>query len=344
MSILKDLEKIGIIPGRELKIEERNHLAKIIANKLSTNVNELLDSYNELYMRIFNSNMYYAKVDEKFKGVFYFYKNNTIYIDDSKDISNIDEYIIHENIHYLQNFSKITKKNNRAGICQFMEFKIFGLGINEALVQYITAKALGNKVHRINNDIITICTNSENYYKYMTSLVAQILFFVGAQEAVESCISSTDKFENELYNTFEENTNKIIKNFDLILNENNKIDRNEDKIIEIYMQTQELIYTTYFNKNYKRVTTIKEVGDLVKKLEDYENVVGKLLNTASNENNFDKFKDEMESKFLRKYIEINKNQNKHSLVVVYKNAIYNLWNKILNFIQKKGNKENTKNN
>lgn len=42
----------------------------------------------------------------------------------------------------------------------------------------------------------------------MTSLIAQILFLMGNKEAVESCISSTDKFENELYNTFEENTEK----------------------------------------------------------------------------------------------------------------------------------------
>ena len=109
----------------------------------------------------------------------------------------------------MQNFGKISKQENRAGICQFQEFKIFALGINEAIVQYITAKALGGTLHRTNNEKITICTNSENYYKYMTSLIAQILFLMGNKEAVESCISSTDRFENELYNTFEENTEKI---------------------------------------------------------------------------------------------------------------------------------------
>lgn len=56
------------------------------------------------------------------------------------------------NIHYLQNFGKISKKENRAGICQFQEFKIFALGINEAIVQYITAKALGGTLHRTNNE------------------------------------------------------------------------------------------------------------------------------------------------------------------------------------------------
>lgn len=335
MNISKDLEKIGIFPKSELRIEERNGIARNVADKLCSNLKELYNSYNELYMRIFNCDMYYADVNEKFGNVFYYYKNNTIYIDSKKDISNIDSYIIHETIHYLQNFSKIDKESNRAGICQFMEFKLFGLGINEALVQYITANALGNKVHRISNEKITICTNSENYYKYMTSLIGQILLLIGKKEAIDSCISSTEKFEDKLYNTFEENTDRIVKNFDLILDENNKSDRNEERIIELYMQTQEIIYTTYFTKMCKRLTTIKEVDTEVEKLEDYSNIVGKLLGTTIEEDKFINFKKDMEGKFLKKYVEINRSQSRNSLTVVYKNFINNLWNKIINFFQSK---------
>ncbi len=54
MDIQKELEKIGIIPTRQLNIEERSYISKNIADKLATNVNELANSYNELYMRIFN--------------------------------------------------------------------------------------------------------------------------------------------------------------------------------------------------------------------------------------------------------------------------------------------------
>lgn len=337
MSLERDLEKIGIFPKDELKIEERNRIARNVADKLCSNLKQLYDSYNELYMRIFNCNMCYADIDPKFGDVFYYYKNNTIYIDTKKDISNIDSYIIHENIHYLQNFNKINKpkESNRAGVCQFMDFKIFGLGINEALVQYITARALGNKVHRISNEKITICTNSENYYKYMTSLIGQIILLIGENDAVESCISSTEHFETALYNTFEENTNKIVKNFDLIFDENNKENRNEDKIIDIYMQTQELIYTTYFTKMCKRLTTIQEVDTEVEKLERYSEIVGKLLDTSIDDNKFANFKKEMDSNFLEKYVEINRKQSQNSLAVVYKNFFNNLWKKILNFFQGK---------
>lgn len=335
MDIQKELEKIGIIPTRQLNIEERNYISKNIADKLATNVNELANSYNELYMRIFNCNMYYAKIDKKFKGVFYYYKNNTVYIDEEKDISEIDSYMIHENIHYLQNFNKIEKLDDRAGVCQFREFKIFGLGINEAIVQYITAKALGYKNHRINNEEISICTNSENHYKYMTSLIGQMMYLMGDKEAINSCIGSNDIFEEKLYNTFEENTERIVGNFDDILEENNREDRNEEKIIKLYMQTQELIYTTYFEKMYKTLNTTAEVDEQVDKMENYEQIIGKLLGTSVEEDNFIQFKKEMNSKYIKKYMEINKNKNKNSLMVVYKNVVAGLINKIAEFIQKK---------
>ena len=91
----------------------------------------------------------------------------SIYVD--KNLLQVNEYLIHEVIHYLQNFEKISKQIKRVGLCQFLEFKLWGLGINEAVVHYITSKAQGQKVHRINDKEISICTNSENNYKYITS-------------------------------------------------------------------------------------------------------------------------------------------------------------------------------
>ena len=169
----------------------------------------------------------------------------------------------------------------------------------------------------------------------MTSLIGQILLLIGKKEAIDSCISSTEKFEDKLYNTFEENTDRIVKNFDLILDENNKSDRNEERIIALYMQTQEIIYTTYFTKMCKRLTTIKEVDTEVEKLENYSNIVGKLLGITIEEDKFINFKKDMEGKFLKKYVEINRSQSRNSLTVVYKNFINNLWNKIINFFQSK---------
>ena len=323
-----------------LRVEERNYIAKSVANKLSRNIGQLSEDYNEIYMRIFNCDMYFAKIAPKFKGVFYFYKNNTIYIDESRSITEIDDYLIHECLHYIQNFNNITKRDNRAGLCEFTELKIKGLGINEAIAQYITAKALGQKVHRVSNSKIAIYTNSEKYYKYMTSLAMQILYLIGEKEAIDSSINTNEEFETALYNAFEENTDKILKNFDAILDENNSELRDENKIIQLYMQTQQLIYTTYFNKACKYLTTSKEVDKEVKKLEDYDKIMGTLIEDDTYYNNFWQFKQDISGKFFKKYLSINRERTRNSLVVVSNNPIYNLWRKIVNFIN--GNKEKQK--
>lgn len=334
MEIKKELKKIGIIPKERLKIEEKNYIAKTIANELSNNIKYLSDNYNELYMRIFNCNMYYANIENKLCKIVYFYKNNAIYIDQNKDIFNIDEYIICEAIHYLQQFNKIDKKNKRAGICQFKDFKIVGLGINEAMVQYIACKSIGNEIQKVITDKITIFTNSKEHYKYMTSLVNQIMLLIGEETAIKSCIYSTNDFENKLYDIFEEDTNKILKKFDEIFKENNRKNRNENRIIDTYLQTQEMIYKSYFTKIYNRLTTIKEVDNQVEKLNEYEKIIGKSENLEGKQNHFEIFKDKMSTKFMEKYIEISRKESRNSLTI-YKKSFYAMLKRLPKFIQQK---------
>lgn len=334
MEISKKLEKLGIVPKKKLEIEEKRNLTQIVSDNLTLNINELPYNYNEIYMRIFNCDMYYATIKEGFGGVFYYYKNNSIYIDENKDILIPDEYIIHEIIHCIQNFDKINEKTKRAGLCNFTEFKLIGLGINEAIVQYISAKAIGNKIDKVKNDSIELWTNSKRYYKYMTSLANQILLLVGEKEAIKSCICSTEDFENKLYNTFEENTDKILRGFNNILELNGRIDRREDKIINEYMKIQRIIYRTYFSKIYNHINTLEEITTEIDKLQRYEEIVGRLLEDSNKESEFENFKRNMEEKFTDKYLKISRKQSKTSLVI-YKNSIINLLNKILHLAQSK---------
>ena len=178
MNIEKSLIMLGIIPTRKFEFNETNYIAKAVAEKLADNIHELGDSYNELYMRIYNCNMSYAQIAPKFGNVVYFYPNNTLYFDEKFDIAKIDEKVI-------------------------QEFKIYCLGLNEAVTQYIASKAIGEKPHRKNNESISIYTINDKYYPYLTSLVIQLLFFVGEKNLIKSAIDGTVDFENDLYNTFE---------------------------------------------------------------------------------------------------------------------------------------------
>ena len=331
MNVEKNLMNLGIVQTRKFEFKETNFVAKTVAEKLADNVLELGNSYNELYMRIYNCNMSYANVASKFGNVVYFYPNNTLYFDEKFDITKIDEKVIQECIHYLQNFKKFDGSQQRIGVCNFAEFKIYCLGLNEAVTQYIASKAIGEKPHRKNNDKISIYTISDKHYPYLTSLVIQLLFLVGEKNFVNSAIYGADTFENDLYNTFEENTNKILNYFDNILDENNKIDRSEEKIIELYLKTQKDMCTTYFDKIYNRVNTLKEVENYSHKLNEYQNIIGKIIGQSQENDELNKYIKNMESKMNRKYVDIYAKQSKQSLIVVYQSKIQKLFRKVVNW-------------
>lgn len=337
MNLEKKLEQNGVFPEEELKIDKKIEIAKNVASKLCSNFKMLENSYNEIYMRICNCAIFYAKIDEKFCGVFYYYKNNSIYIDREKQV---DEYLIREIIHYLQNFSKIDKNDKKIGLCKFEDYRILAFGINEAMVQYITSKSMGNNTSRANFGDVSIYTNSFEHYKFLTSLICQIIYFVGEDLAVESCLKSNDNFIEQLYNTYEEQTEKILKKFDNILEENNKEQKNEEKIISLYFETQEMLYTVYFNKIMRYINETKDVDIQVEKLENYENIIGKRLNEDSVINKFKEFKSKTESKLLREYVEISRRESKKNLPVIYKNAIHKIFDKIARFF--KGRKAENK--
>lgn len=357
MQIEKNLEKLNIYPKEKLNLEEKIHIARNVSEMLCENIEELSESYNSINMRLLNCDMYYADIDEKFGKVIYYYKNNAIYLSANIDEIN-QEQLLHECIHYLQNFTTVMQSKQRAGLTNFEEFKIIGLGINEAITAYIAAMAMEKRPTRIEDEKISIVTNSNTYYKYMTSLIHQIVFLMGKKEAILSAMNSDDEFEENLYNTFEENTDKILKNFDILLDENNNENKDEEKIIDLYLQTQELVYKTYFKKTCKLVTTKDEVDEIVQKVFDYEKIVGRVLENSGENNgiivenainsrlqynkNFDDFINEMDDKFYKKYIEIDRKIVKNLPVVKKKSFI----NKIIDKIKKciKGKQRKNLNN
>ena len=185
---------------------------------------------------------------------------------------------------------------------------------------------------RVEKENISIVTNSDTYYRYMTSLIHQIIFLMGQKTAILSAMNSNGNFEDDLYNTFEENTNKILKNFDILLDENNKEIKDEEKMIDIYFQTQELIYQTYFKKIYRRLVTKEEVDKIVQKLFDYEDIVGKINENYEKRQqynqNFENFIAEMDEKFYKKYLEIDAKIVKNLPAIRKKNFITRIIEKI----------------
>ena len=120
------------------------------------------------------------------------------------------------------------------------------------------------------------------------------------------------------------------------------------------METQELIYKTYFKNMSKMITEKEDVNDQVQKLENYETIMGKLRNPeyqlqsanyglqdAKNINefitneDFEKFRQIMRDEFFLRYLDIEKRKEQTALSVINRNKIYELFRKIREFIQRK---------
>ena len=334
MEFEKNLVRINVFPKEKLNIEEKLYISRTVAEMIADNIHELNEDYNEISMRLMNCDMYYADIDPKYGNVIYYYKNNSIYIQQLPLEKIPKDQIIRECLHYLQNFSQAMKSNKKVGLSNFDGYRIVGLGLNEAIIQYMTAMATGQEFKRIKISDVSVYTNSGDYYQLLTSLAHQMVLLMGSKTVIGSAINCNIDFEDDIYNTFEENTNKIFKNFDLLLEENNKDVKNEDKMIDIYMQTQELIYKTYFYKIYKFLTLRIEVDKVVQKMCDYELIVGKVIEEQKSSRlkynkNFDSFIKEMDKKFYRKYIEIDEKIARN----LPKRVQNNLWTRIMNKIR-----------
>ena len=297
MNLNKKLEKLGIVNVKKLNDESINKVAQNVIKALKQafpNIN-MKNEFDDALDRLLNCNMYSANIIKPISKVNYIYENNSIYIDEQENLVEMDQQIIHECIHYLQD--RRMKKNivKKIGLCNFSDFKVYGIGMNEAAVQYISARVINKTPEIIERFGIRLKTITPNYYPFLTNLMEQIVYLFGEEIVVKSVFEGTKIFEDLLLNTFEENTKKIIKIFDSILDDNNKLSvlENEfeikelqEKIARNYIEAQNIMFSTYFNKICPRLTTLKEVEIYETKAIYYKNIMGTELNNTDRANDF----------------------------------------------------------
>ena len=328
MNIEKKLKRLGIKETKEFTQEEKNIVANNVTVSLIMAFPILKIEQENILNKIQNANMYYAKIDENLPKINYIYENHKIYFDEDIDINKLTDSMVHEIIHYIQDIRKKKDKLDKIGLCNFNELSFHGLGINEGAVQYISAKTINSNYQTINKEGILLRTISPNYYPILTNLIEQIIFLLGEDELVKAVILNDNNFENTFFNTFEENAQRIINLFDEIINYNVK---NEDKLEEIksmYIEAQDLIMRTYFDKNLKNITTEEEVDLFSKKIENYLELTGKIEINGNYYNNCDNYKSTFMNKLDKKLIKIHEKTSKMALTVVYGGRLSRLFNKI----------------
>lgn len=300
MSIESDLRKDGIRVVDILDTMSVNKIAHNIATKLCETFPELNFSEMDLFTKLSQLNMYRANMPEGMAEANYFYKNTSIYFNEKIAFDDLEEFAIHECIHYIQEVKD--KKNNlvRMGLCNFDNFKILGMGLNEAAVQYITSKVIGIEKDFVKYFGISFSTISPSYYPLECNLIEQMAFITGDSILFDSTFTSNDKFKNKFieltsektYNSveyyidqildIEENIIKLNNKFTSFDERNKKVDKIvaktdncKSKISNYFIKAQNLIIKNYFDKSIKTITNLEELDNYRKNLEHYKDLIGR---------------------------------------------------------------------
>ena len=268
MSIESDLKKDGIEVVEKLDTLKINSIARNISIKLcETFPNYGLD-INYLFIKLSRLDMYKAKMPEGMAEANYFYKNSSIYFNEHIQDDDLEEFAIHECIHYLQEVKD--KKNYliKMGLCDYTEFKIYGLGLNEASVQLMSSKVNGIPKEYVKYFGISFETTSPSYYPLECCLASQLAYLVGEDVLFESTLNSNDKFKEKFASLTSPKTFMAIQNaFDDIL---------KSEISLTFMRTQNLIISSYFDNAFNFISNLEEVENYRRKLYSFKDYLGSM--------------------------------------------------------------------
>ena len=337
MRIQKRLTKLGIIKEEEVNLEVVNIVAHYVADAITTTFLSLQTQYNEILAKMLNCKMYYAKIPPNMSRVNYIHEDDSIYIDENINILESNEELFHEFIHYLQVIRGKKGKITKMGLCDFNDFAIKGLGLNEAFVQYMSSKIMKKEEKQVEICGIKFKTISPNSDAFITNLVEQMIYLLGEDSIIRYAMNVDEEFDTLFFNTFEEKSNLIIKNFDKILELKNKIiSTSNEKIREslkqkieiIYEETQGIMINKYYENIASRLVEEKEVDKYREKFLKSKEYIGERVEQKYNTVSFfEEYKQNVMSLLDQSLIKINKEKQKRALI------IYN--NKLINFLKRK---------
>ena len=351
MSIESDLKKDGIVVIEKLDTLKINSIARNVSIKICDNFPNYGFNQNDLFIKLSRLDMYRAKMPEGMAEANYFYKNSSIYFNEHISDDDLDEFAIHECIHYIQEIKD--KKNYliRMGLCDYTEFKIYGLGLNEAAVQLISSKINGIPKEYVKYFGISFETISPSYYPLECCLVNQLAYIVGEDTLFESTLKSNDKFKEKfasltspkifmaIQNAIddilyaEENIVKLNNKISEIDTRTKKVDGMLKKIDELkseisltFMRTQNLIISSYFDKAFNSISNLEEVENFRRKLYSFKDCLGIMEGYSFFNDYYIKMMEQLEDKYIA--LENGKVENALKIISKRENKLITLFKKI----------------
>ena len=317
MNIEKDLVKDGIIVTEKIDTDVILKITKSISKKIVETFPNFNLNADDIFSKLFSLNMYKANMPEGMAEANYCYKNSSIYFNSHIANEDLEEFAIHECLHFLQEVKDENDKIIKMGLSTYHDSKPIGTGLNEASVQYIAAKIIGIEPDFEKYYDINIYTPSPSYYPVECALLNELIFLVGEDVLFKSTYFSTDDFKNEIISHTSKNTfNKIQKTFDdilkfeeniIVLNnkifESNKENKFQDKVLKYrekiknsYIACQNLIVKEFFDKEYKNISNLEELDSFRKRISKFDKYVGKVSGYVFYENYFIEMMNKLEHK------------------------------------------------
>ena len=327
INIKRELKNIGIKPIEEISVQEKTNIAERVANKLvSLNVPGI--SHSEILEKLFQAKMYRASMTGDERKAKYYYKNRTIYFEKNLSLTMLNEEIMRECIHYLQDQRDQLK---RMGLCTFRDNKTRGMALNEVGISYISNKLL--------------TSNIEN--KAFT-LLKQTLLITGEEALFDSILNNSDKFKerfikktnsevlySKVQNTFDamSDLEQIIKRLSIEGRKSSnpqrylsKINMHKHTLNIKFSETQWQIYNRYFSRKIELIDQVEEIASYREELFNFS----QLLEIAQDEEKYTNFiakKCEKLNKIEAQLLRLNAN---NSMILFEKGTI----NRIIKSIKK----------
>lgn len=296
MSVDSILKKEGISVVRKLNTLETNRIAKNISDKIDSHFSGYLLDYGNLFSKLSRIDMYLAKIPADSSCAKYLYTNNAIYFNDANKLSVAENSIfaIHECLHFIQ-----TQKNEHGKAIRLGLYDLagFGLGINEAAVQYMASIIQETPISKEKYYDININTISPDYYPLECALLAEMIYFTQPYSLYQSTLNSDDTFKNTFIACSNKKAyEKIVNNLDTIIYLEDElysytvklantdkikdyktldkiIQRKKEEIKNLFFETQNTIIESCFTNLYNNITTLNDIEEFKNKLENFKNVL-----------------------------------------------------------------------
>ena len=299
MSIESDLRKDGITVVAPLDTLSVNTIARDVAEKLCKAFPNQHFIFQNLFIALSRIPMYIADIPEGFAEATYFYKNSSMYFKQGLKLDEMENFAVHEFIHYLQEIKDKKGRLLRLGLFDFDDIKACGMGLNEGAVQLMASKANNSEEEIVKYYGISLPTTSPSYYPVLCNLVKQMAYVAGEESLYDSTFYGSDKFKETFSNLcgldnflkIQSNLDKIMETEEKAIKLNNKlmsdncegmkaqkvakkIEKCKDKIKNLFFETQNLIYSSYFNMQFSKISTTADIDEYRLKLYNYKNYMG----------------------------------------------------------------------